>query len=142
MDCLEDILDRAGRLWERSRAGAVLVEKGECTGGVPLSLIDFPRAGGWGQPGSCYGENADVTRRAQRLPTTSGERRRTAKRAVVLNAYRDLTNRLRYCTKEVRLPAPVWLNDWDRGVILCLENEERCVESGWRWPASSAAITS
>jgi hypothetical protein len=33
------------------------------SGGVPLILRDFPRAGGWEEKRPCYGENADAAYR-------------------------------------------------------------------------------
>ena len=49
------------------------------SGGVPLNLVGFPRAGGWEQPRPCCGEDADATHRAQRPPTTSCNEAQTAK---------------------------------------------------------------
>ena len=52
------------------------------SGGVPLNLSDFSRAGGWEQPRSCCGHHADAAHRAQRPPTTSCNETQAAKRGI------------------------------------------------------------
>ena len=51
------------------------------SGGVPLSLVDFPRVGGWEEQRSCCGKDADIAHRAQRSPATSCNETQTAKHA-------------------------------------------------------------